>query len=275
MARSIAEIKEVIRLKKNDYPTLSPILFKEEGGSIVGILNNIADVVAINQNLHEQIFDTYTANIDNSINNGVLQTDAWLRSKVLDFQYSATNPQYVQLDTDTFTANYPIENDELKIITRCAVVTQGGGVVSVKVAKSDPPTALSGAEVTALESYLDIVSCAGIKPVVISEASDKLTVTATIYYDGQFFDTIQQDCEDAINNYLENLPFNGEYQIIKMIDALQLVGGFKDIVVSSVGARRDSVVGFTTVTRNYNPYSGYLTEDGSSTFASTITYTAI
>ena len=51
MARTISEIKEAIRLKKNDYSALSPILFKEEGGSAVGIYDNIADVTSININL--------------------------------------------------------------------------------------------------------------------------------------------------------------------------------------------------------------------------------
>jgi hypothetical protein len=275
MARSIATIKEVIRQKKNDYTTLSPILFKEEGGSSVGVLNNIADVVSINQNLHEQIFDQYRTDVEGVITSGTLQTNAWLQKKVLEFQYSTTTPQYVQLDTDTYIANYPIINEELQIITRCAVITQGGGVVSVKVAKSDPPTVLSGAEKTALESYLNIITGAGIKPVVLNEPSDKLRVNAIVYYDGQFYDTIQSEVEATINTYLANLPFNGEYQIIKMVDALQAVNGFKDIVISSVQARKDSVVSPSTVVRNYAPYSGYIVEDPSALFSATITYTAI
>jgi hypothetical protein len=274
MARTISEIKEAIRLKKNDYPTLSPILFKEEGGSSVGIYDNIADVTSININLHEQLFDSYKTDVEGVVTNGILQTEAWLQKKVLEFQYSATTPQYVQLDTDTFTASYPIVNTELRIITRCAVVTLGGGQVSIKVAKSDPPTVLSGAEVTALESYLDIICAAGIKPSVLNEPSDKLSVNATIYYDGQFADTIQDDCEAAINNYLANLPFNGQFQIIKMVDALQSVTGFNDIVITTVEARKDAGT-LAPFTRAYSPYSGYMVEDPSALFSSTITYVAI
>lgn len=274
MARSVSEIKEAIRLKKNDYTTLSYILFYEEGGSAVGIYNNIADVTSININLHEQLFDSYKTDVEGVINEGILQTNAWLQAKVFEFQYSSTTPQYVQLDTDTFTAKYPIVNEALRIITRCSVTTLGGGQVSIKVAKSDPPTALSAGEVTALESYLDIICGAGIKPSVLSTSSDKISVEGTIYFDGQFSDTIQADCENAINAYLASVPFNGQVQTIKIVDALQSVSGFKDVVLTSVKARKDTGT-LATFTRAYTMYSGYIVEDPSALFSSTITYVAI
>lgn len=276
MARSIATIKESIRTEKNNYSSLTPILFQEEGGSAVGILNNISDVVAININVFEQLQDAYKTELETIAASAVPGTSEWMKEKVLEFQYDATTPQYIQLVD--LIPTYNSVDASLRIISRVAVIEGGNGLVTFKVATGDSPAPLSAPQITALEEYLDIIIPAGPTIVVSSIDSDKLYVNATIYYDGQFVSSIQTDVEAAINEYLANLDFNGVVLVSKIQDAIQAVEGVKDVVISQVKARKDTTVfaSASVVSRQWTTVAGYIVEETTSgqTFADSITYTA-
>lgn len=277
MARSIATIKESIRVKKNTYSTLASILFSEEGGGDTGVFNLQADTMATMLNIFEQLLDDYQEAINTAIDEGVPGTEAWVHKKVLEFQYDAVTPQYVELTSD-LVPQYETVDEDLRIITRAAVLTLGNGRVTIKVAKGTTPGPLSGTEVTALEDYLDVTLPAGPIVTVMSDSPDKLYIDANVYYEGQFVDSIQTDVETAINNYLANLDFDGTLVVSKIQDAIQKVTGVKDVVINEVRARKDATVfaGATTVTRQWATVAGYIVEETTSgqTFADKIIYTA-
>lgn len=276
MARKIATIKEVIRTDKNTFPSLAPILFAEEGGSKVGLLNNIADVFAINVNILEQLMDEFASEQEIIADSAITGSSAWLQRKLFEFQYDATTPQFVQL-IDLVPA-YTVIDENLRIITRAAVIENGNGRITVKVAKSNSPVSLSSAEKTALAEYLDVIEPAGPKITVVSTDADFLYVNAEVFYDGQFVDSIQTDVEASINEYLATLDFNGLVAVSKIQDAIQSVAGVKDVVINQVKARAVSTAfaSATIVTRQWLTASGYIVEETTSgeTFADTITYTA-
>ena len=276
MARTIANIKESIRVEKNTYASLSPVLFAEEGGSTVGILNNIADVVAININIFEQLQDAYKTELELIAASAVPGTSAWIKEKVLEFQYDALNPQYIQLID--LVPTYNVIDEDLRIISRVAVVESGNGVIVIKAATGVSATVLTANQKTALEEYLDVIIPAGPTIIVSSNTSDKLYLNAEVFYDGQYVESIQADVEAAINNYLANLDFNGVVLVSKIQDAIQEVAGVKDIVITQVKARADSTLfaSATIVPRQWTTIAGYIIAETTATFtfADTITYTA-
>lgn len=276
MARKIATIKESMRVEKNTYPTLAPILFSEEGGSAVGILNNIADIQAININLFEQLQDAYKEELEVIAASAIPGTQAWIKEKVLEFQYDALNPQYIQLID--LVPTYTEVDEDLRIISRVAVIESGNGVILIKVATGDSPTTLSTPQLTALENYLDVIIPAGPTVVASTQLSDKIWIDAEVYYEGQYVASIQADVELAINTYLENIDFNGVVLVSKIQDAIQGVTGVKDVVINEVRARRDSTVfaSATTIARQWTTIAGYIIEEttASQTFADTIEYFA-
>lgn len=276
MARTIATIKESIRIQKNLYASLQPILFAEEGGSKVGILNNMADVIAININILEQFLDTYVAELEAIAASAVPGTSAWLQEKLFEFQYDATTPQYVQLVN--LIPQYLIVDQTLRIISRASVIESGNGRLNIKVATSEPPVALSGPQITALETYLDTIEPAGPQIKVTSLNADRLFVDAEIFYDGQFVASIQTDVELAINNYLASLNFDGIVFVSKLQDAIQAVNGVKDVLINQVKARKEATPysGATVVTRYWTTVAGYIIEEDTSghTFNDSIIYTA-
>lgn len=276
MSRSIATIKESIRVQKNMYTSLQAILFAEEGGSNVGILNNMADTIAININYFEQLLDNYVLELEAIAASAVPGTSAWLQEKLFEFQYDVATPQYIQLIN--LVPTYAVINPEFRIISRAAVSETGNGRIKIKVATSEPPTQLDSDQLTALREYLDILNSAGPQITVSSDLADKLYVSAAVYYDGQFVDSIQSDVELAINTYLANLDFNGMVLVSKIQDAIQAVAGVKDVVINQVKARGDSTPfsGSNIVSRQWSTIAGYIVEetDSGHTFNDSITYSA-
>jgi hypothetical protein len=278
MARSIATIKEAIRVQKNLYSSISSILFKEEGGSGVGILNNIADVVAININILEQLEDAYRLELEEIAASAVPGTSAWIQAKLFEFQYDADAVVQPSIQLIDLVPTYNEVDEDLQIITRAAVSETGNGRIFIKVAASEPPVALDASQKTALETYLDIIIPAGPTLTVSSDDADKLFIDADVYYDGQFVESIQTDVEAAINAYLASLDFNGVVLVSKIQDAIQGVSGVKDVVINQVKARGDATpfVSATVVTRQWATVAGYIVEETETgkTFADTITYSA-
>jgi len=275
MARSISTIKETVIVEKNAQPTINVIPLAEEGGSRVGILNAIADVFAICQNIQEQLFDDYKSEIELTVSNAIPGTEAYLQKKIFEFQYDATTAQHVEIID--YIPQYATVDESLQIITRASVQSIGNGRITIKVAKSDPPVALAAGELTAFEQYMKNIIPAGPYLTVFSDTADKLYIDAEVFYDGQYVDSIQASVELALKNYVDTLPFDGVVLNSKIQDAIQAVEGVNDVVLNEVRARRDSVAfaSATTVTRQWLTVAGYIVEEttGSNTWADTITYT--
>jgi len=77
--------------------------------------------------------------------------------------------------------------------------------------------------------------------------------------DGSRLDgSVQEPVRDAINAFLKDLPFDGEFVKSYLVDALQKIEGvFVPQIASCQAAKFDST-SFETVDIKYNPYSGFI-----------------
>lgn len=275
MALTVLTYKAQIQAIKNTFPVLAQILFAEEGGSLVGSFNLEADTIAQCMAIQGQLFDQYQIELTNIANSAVPTTDLWVQNEVFKFQYSASNPQYVQLIN--LIPTYPVIDSTLQIISRCSAVTLGNGVVRIKVATSEPPVALSSDQLTALISYCNNVIGGGVVVSLSSINADRLSLSAQVYYDGQFTASIQTDVKAAINAYLSSIPFDGVVVKSNIELAIKAVIGVNDVTISSM-AGRASISGYTGVDsgRKYPTVAGYIIEEDTSghTFSDSIIYTA-
>ncbi len=221
-------------------------------------------------NYFEQLFDLYKIEIENIVKNAPVGSNFWVQKRVLDFQYSATVPQVLQVEESTLSVTYPVVDPTLLLITRCSVKTTPVKTVTIKVAKSDPPVALSAPELASLVGYVSDISFAGVNYSVVSLASDKIYIKADIYYNGQFASTISANVITAIKTYLSTLPFDGAINLLKLTDAIQSVVGVKDMILHDVAMRADAtafasktylVLSKTTIISNYPSQSGYVEEE--------------
>lgn len=280
MARSIA----TIQAKMDAEQALQTDLTTLNSPSQTAIYRLWKFITSTIINYLEQPWDIYKAELETQISAAAVGSNAWLQSKVMKFQYSASTPQVLAVDSN-FAINYPTIDTTLQIITRCSVTTTSQRVCLVKVAKSDPPVALSAPELSSLSGFLSDLNFAGVNYVAQSLTSDKIYIDADIYYNGQYASTISANVITAINAYLASIPFDGKIKLMSLIDAIQAVTGVTDVVLKNVAIRADAtafanktylVQNKTSIIPLYQMYAGYATEETTSgyTFTDTLVFIA-
>lgn len=250
------------------------------------LINLISRVIATAIGTFEQLFDQYKADTEAVINQLAPQTSAWLQALVFKFQYDATNPQIVQLDTTTLTPYYPTVVADYQIVKFCSVNNGGLGNVIVKAAKGTTPTQLTGGstgELAALQSYLNQIKVNGIVVTATSLASDKAYINADIYYTAQYSAVIEANVIAAITNYLATIPFDGKVEYTDLKIAIVNVAGVNNCVINTLRCRQNSVAypaGVFLVNSNfevqkdYQTIAGYIEPETASggTLADTLTF---
>lgn len=224
----------------------------------------ITYIVASAQGVEEQLMDAFKADLEQLAESVPPGTAPWVQDIIFKFQYDATNPQVVQLVD--LIPQYPIIIVADQIITRCSVTTDLSGDVTIKVAKQDPPIALTDDELAALQDYIDTVGFAGITYTCTTANADQLYLAMDIYYKGQFSAVIKANVIAAINTFLAKIPFNGDMDISDMEVAIKAVPGVKSVVFKNVGARQDAnplntanlVSNAQVLNRLWNTISGYI-----------------
>lgn len=216
--------------------------------------------------IQENLWTEAKTEMQSIVDNAIPGTDRWLAKEIVKFQYGDS----LTFDDETGDYSYATINEAKQIIDRVAVVS-GNGTTSVKVAKAGP-AALSAAELNALKSYVSEIQYAGSNIVTISLASDKVKLPITVYYNAITpLATIQTNVKAAINAYLSELNFNGEFYLSRLVDAIQAVENIEDVVLGTVEGRTDAG-SFNTISRTYQPVSGYLEVDPLFELDDTITY---
>jgi hypothetical protein len=234
--------------------------------------------------LLEQIIDVFTAENEIKIANAIPATATWINAKVFEFQYSATNPQIVQLVN--FAPVYPVIDPSLRLISRCSVVTTIANQVIIKVAKQNPPIALTSGELSSLQSYINQIGIVGVNYNCVSLTSDKIMIDAEIYFDGQYSTVIVGTVTNAINTFLSQLSFNGVLKVSDIELAVRNVVGVNDILLKNVKMRSDAtafvdgtflVQNNTVISRIFPTVSGYIVGETTvgNTFTDKLTFIAV
>ncbi len=235
MARTIAQIQQQILDSVAADTTLSSLTSVSKRA----IYRLWAYITAVSISILEQLMDVFSAEIETTVSKAAPATGQWLQEQIFKFQYSPDVAQVAQLIN--LAPSYPVVDESLQIITRCSVNTDLANNVIVKVAKSEPPEALTPTELTALQSYVNVIGAAGITYAVRSLSSDKLYIQAQIFYNGQYSDVISANVIQSINNYLSQLPFNGQMRVSDLEQAIRAVAGVTDVLMQNVQARADTV----------------------------------
>ncbi len=237
MARTVAQIQKQMTDAIAADSVLSPLLTSTSKRAIWLLFTF---VIAASIAIFEQILDIFTTNIEATVAAAAPSTGSWLQRQISLFQYSDTSPQVVQLIN--FAPVYPVVDATLRVITRSSITTDIANNVIVKVAIGNPPGAAGAPIVSALQSYLNIVGAEGISYTVRSNDADRIYIDAIIFYSGLYSSVIQANVIQAINNYLANLPFNGNLKISDIELAIRSVVGVTDVILQNIRARADTMV---------------------------------
>lgn len=278
MSRTINQIQAQIIAEKNNHTELAGL----NSPSQTSIWNLWTYIIAVAIYVQEGLWDLFQSNLETQVANAPAWTNAWVQFEAFKFQYDANNPQIVTLSS-TFVPSYATVDTTKQIISRCSVKTLPSKIVTVKVATANPPQALTSDQLTSFQGYLDYISPAGVQYTTTSLNPDKLLVGATIYYNGQYSSTIQNAVIVAIDNYLANIPFDGNLRVSALQDAIQQVTGVNDVVLNNIAIRPDTLP-FTSTTylvqnnteifNKYPMYAGYCVTETTSghTINDTLTF---
>lgn len=208
----------------------------------------------------EQLFTTHITQVDTLIAEKVPHSLLWYRNLAKAFRYGHA------LVTDTDTYDEEAVADEEAAIIAYAAVKRVGNQLRLKVAKDvDGLAALNEQESDAFREYILRTMDAGVNLNIISLEADYLKLNIDIYYnplvlngagvrlDGNGDSPVQ----DAIKAYLQNLPFDGDFSLTGLTNALQAVEGVE--IPRVLGAEvKWANYDWQAVVNKYNPEAGWL-----------------
>lgn len=286
-AREFPEIYDSLIAEKNNQTLLNglqPTI--DDGQTLLNDLNSPSKVddwrlwlavVAFGTMVLEKFFDLFKSDIEKRAKEVIPSTSAYLADRLRNFQLGD------DLVWNGKRYDYAIDNPAIKIIKYVAVV-EAAGQVRIKVAKegSGGPEKLdSVTEVPAVDAYSRLILPPGTNRVLQSSDPDYITQSLNIYYnplvlasDGSLVSNPAVfPVEDAINNYLKSLPFNGKLKLNDYVDAIQKAAGVTNPIVNMLMAKYGSL-SYQYIFDEYVPDAGYLIVDPSTPLNATITYTA-
>lgn len=251
MARTTKQIKTEITTAFMANETLANQYGFELGASfdvefsIVSLENILFEIVALALFVHEQFFDQHTLEVDYKFANQKAGTLPWYRTMALQFQYGFD----LVPDTDVFD-NSTANDDQIeasKIIKYAAVnEAEDSSRVILKIAGEangvltdfDDP-----AQVEAIEAYINEIRVAGVQVTIINYKADQLYLNLRIKRDvlvltdtGMNKKDGNYPVQEALQEFMKELEFNGELLLSALIDKLQLVPGVIDATLLSASS---------------------------------------
>jgi len=227
MARKI----EAIQQEMFDSISANPNLVGLTSTSKVSIWRLLIFIVAFSIWVLENLFDTHNKEVNDIIEAKFPHRASWYRTKALAFQYGFNLIQ----DTDKYdNTGYTDAQVEASKIIKYAAVTKSGGQLLIKIA-----TEINGVlspiapEVkAAFDAYMLEVADEGVNFIVLNHLPDILLLNIQIYRDPLVLDSngmsilnANYPVQDALNEYMKELPFNGELVLAHLTDKLQKAEG--------------------------------------------------
>ncbi|MBI1837792.1 MAG: hypothetical protein HYR91_11070 [Flavobacteriia bacterium] len=281
MARELIDISNELKQNFVDHPTiqsfysLTPGLTFDAQFSKVSLEGILFYCLSVSIWVLEKLFDDHKAWIENRATQLILGNTDWYKSIALDFQFGDA----LEKINDTYV--YPVVNESLKIVKFASVKDQGN-LVLMKVAgidSSNLPVQLTTPQLTAFNAYIKKRKFAGVKILIVSREADLMKLYMHIYIDSLVLDstgTLLSDgttkpVEVAINNFIQTLPFNTDFNPNDLIDVLQTVQGVINPCFDSASAKF-GLYDYVLIGDYYNPNAGYLKIDPAFPLSTTINY---
>jgi hypothetical protein len=194
----------------------------------------------------------------------------WYVTMAKKFQYGFSLTQ----DTDQYD-NMGFTDDQVansKVI-KYAAITPSAGRILIKIATENAGvlTPVTHDVKLSFDAYIAEIADCGVKYIIVNSLPDILKLTLKIYRDplvltdtGMSILNGNYPVEDAINEYMKELTFNGELVLVRFIDKLQLVQGV--VIPNLINAESQSIDISTNVYQDLVPInvktvpsSGYFT----------------
>ena len=268
--RTIAEIKESIAADFMSSEALAGAYGFAPGSdfnaefSRVSIENTLLYLFAAAAWVVESLFDGHKRDVEAALDARLPHRAKWYRDKTLAFMVGKTLiPDTDRYDTEGMTGD---EIAALQVV-RHATATENSdaSMLTVKVAgESGGKRCRLSDEIEAqLAAYIAEIKDAGVRVNLVNSDPDTLSCDVDVYYDAMLApDKVRESCAGAIEKYIENLPFNGEYTNMALVDVLQAIEGVKVVEFNGAVATAAGEKLATDIDGRYTPAAGYFAPAG-------------
>lgn len=271
MFRTIPEIQESIFKKKASYEELNGLT----STSKTAVWRLWIYIMAFCIYTLERLFDTHSANVTTALAEQKAHTPAWYRMQAMAFQFGFSFDENTGLFVDDNATTEQIESSQ--IIKYCAVnESEDESALVVKIAgeTNGVLNPISTEQITSFTAYMKRVRDVGVKINVINYPADILKLDLRIEYDplvltanGMNQRTGEFPVVAALNEFLKELPFNGELILAKLTDKLQLIEGVNIPTIEAAYSKwidkdqLDVYVDYSEIVIKRIPESGYFVLD--------------
>jgi hypothetical protein len=265
MARTVKEIKDAMTAMWIQETAVRAAYELEEGKTFDEQFSRVSlesiwfYVVAFCAWTLETLFDRYREEVEARIEAIVPHRAKWYRMKSLEFMKDR-----VLIEDDDVYDTSEMTDEEIaaaKVIKHAvAVESADASMLTIKIAgeTGDERAPVDMATETQFAAYITEIKDAGVRIAIINAVADRFNTELDVYYDPVLLpENVEATCRGAIKKYVENLPFNGEYSNMKLVDNIQIVEGVRVVEFKSasyLSANNDMA---TEINALAVPYAGY------------------
>ena len=265
MARNITEIKtEIAREFMRNQSAAEHYGFTpgSEFGEVFGaasVENILLYVWAVCAWTVEQLVVRHKAEVTTELEELIAHRPKWYRDKVLRFMAD----KELERDSDSYDTTGMSEGEVTAArVVKHTVATESrdASLLTIKVAgeSGGQRGPISDVYERQLRAYISEIKDAGVRVSLVNMEPDVFNCSVDVYYNAMLQPgNVRAACEDVIRDYIENLPFNGEYTNMALVDRLQVVEGVEIVELrgSSAQAANESTV--TQINARLTPAAGY------------------
>lgn len=260
MARSVDEIYNALVTEKQGHAELDVL----NSTSVTSIWRLMLYVVAYAINVLETLWDAYKSDVGKEIDAMTPHRAKWYRDKVLLYMKDMTLIEERDVyDTTGMSADQIAERRVVKHAT--ADESEQSSLLMIKVAGEDVDgkrKPLSAEVETQLKAYIDEIKDAGVRYKLVNKEADKYRCEVDVYYNPTVSEAIvKQKCEEAIESYIANLPFNGVYSNMEMINQIEEIDAVKVAEVRSASSADADTGTYIDINAIVQPTAGYFEAD--------------
>jgi len=208
----------------------------------------------------QELFESFKNYIEDIFAKNQHGTLLWWIEQIKAFQYGDILEfidgvfKYVDIDeTKQIVKRVALETLNFVLIFKVASEDSNGNLIPLDAYQND-----------ALKAYINKVKFPGTYIDVVSENADDIKIDLRVYYNAEVtvaeLDTL---IADAVNDYIKNIVFNGNFNITELTDKLQTVKGIVNPVVKQAygKAAAQSASDYLLIDDYYKAASGYFNID--------------
>lgn len=265
MARTIAEIKDSMTADLMRNPDVARAYGFETGAAFsshfskVSVESLLFYIVACAIWVLENLFDQHRRDVEQRIESIIPHRPKWYRDKVLGFMKDKT----LVPDTDHYDTSGMNDGDiEAARVVKYAAASENAdaSILTIKVAGETGGVRqpLDADTEIQLLAYIGEIKDAGVRVNLVNQTADVFHCEVDVYYDAMLLpETVETQCRETIRNYIENLPFNGEYSNMALVDELQKIEGVRIVEMSGATTEVDGESTPTDIDARFTPAAGY------------------